>query len=309
MHATARQTRILALLLATTFSEGVTAQPTAKGPPPGVLVDVWGHRMHLRCVGSADARPTVILEAGGGGYSSHWSRVQDLLAPRLRSCAYDRAGSGWSEAGPAPRTMHQEVFELHQLLSAAKVAGPLVLVGQSIGGLLVRLYAERYDADVAGMVLVDPTHENVVLYNLKVARWVRLRDLATGSALPEPKREGAPNTPNAPSPDYLADEMEAIHRSRVANPVPLGDRPLIVLAAGKRPAPPGTADTLWQRLRVEKDGQQIDLSRLSRNALFVVDPTSGHDIHIEDAALVARAIEMVLEAATTAMTLPAPLTR
>ena len=205
--------------------------------------------------------------------------------------------------------MHQEVFELHQLLFAAKVSGPLVLVGQSIGGLLARLYAERYDTDVAGMVLVDPTHEDDVLYNLKVARWVRLRDLSTGRAVPEPKREGAPSAQYDPSQDYFADELEAIHRVRVANPMPLGDRPLIVLAAGKRPTPPGTPDTLWQRLRVEKDGQKIDLSRLSRNALFVLDPTSGHDIHIEDAGLVARAIEMVVEAAATGAALPVSLTK
>jgi len=205
--------------------------------------------------------------------------------------------------------MRQEVFELHELLSAARISGPLVLVGQSIGALLVRMYTERYDGDVAGVVLVDPTHDDDVLYNLRVARWVRLRDLSTGRAVPEPKREGAP--PSAqydPSKDYFADELEAIHRARLANPIPLGDRPLIVLAAGRRPPPPGTPDTLWQRLRVEKDGQKIDLSRLSRNALFVLDPTSGHDIQTDDAPLVARAIEMVVEAASKAGALPPQLT-
>src|SRR5262245_41159058 len=80
-----------------------TAQERPSGPAPGALVDIGGHKLHIRCVGPADRRPIVILEAGGGAFSSAWSQVQELLAPRVRTCAYDRAGSGWSEAGPAPR--------------------------------------------------------------------------------------------------------------------------------------------------------------------------------------------------------------
>src|ERR1700741_4016567 len=78
------------------------------GPAPGVMVDVGSHRLHLRCIGAAGTGPTVILEAGGGGFSPVWSQVQNLLASRMRTCAYDRAGLGWSEQGPAPRTMRQE---------------------------------------------------------------------------------------------------------------------------------------------------------------------------------------------------------
>jgi pimeloyl-ACP methyl ester carboxylesterase len=205
--------------------------------------------------------------------------------------------------------MHQEVFELHEMLHAAKISGPLVLVGQSIGGLLVRLYAERYDEDVAGIVLVDPTHEDDVLYSLKAARWVRIRDLSTARAIPEPRRQGPPSRQYDPAQDFFADELQSIYLSRLAKPVPFGDRPLIVLAAGKRPAPPGTADTLWNRLRVEKDGQKIDLSRLSRNSRFVLDPSSTHNIQIDDAPLVARAIEVVLEAVAKGTSLATPLAR
>jgi pimeloyl-ACP methyl ester carboxylesterase len=293
------------LILSIAFQQQGSAQTPAKEPAPGVLVTVGSHRMHLRCLGASDSRVTVILEAGGGGFSSHWARVRELLAPSVRSCAYDRAGLGWSEPGPAPRTMRQEVFELHELLDAAQIRGRLVLVGQSIGGLLVRMYAERYDGDVAGMVLVDPTHEDDVLYNLGVARWVRIRDLAKGRPAPEPRREGAASTGHDPAQDYFADELESIHRARIANPVPLGDRPLIVLAAGRRPPPPGTPDTLWRRLRTEKDGQKVDLSRLSRNALFALAPTSTHNIHFDDPALVARAIGLVVDAASKGEALPA----
>jgi pimeloyl-ACP methyl ester carboxylesterase len=286
---------ILVILLVS-WAERTTAQAPRSGPAPGVLVDIGGHKLHIRCVGPADRRPTVVFEAGGGGSSNDWARVQDLLSPRVRTCAYDRAGSGWSEPGPAPRTMRQEAFELHALLEAAKEPGPFVLVGHSIGGLLVRLYTELYDSDVAGMVLVDPTHENDVLFNLRAGRWLRLREQATGRVVPEPRRKGAASTQYNPEDDYLAEEFQQIYLSRKANPEPLGNRPLIVLGAGKRPAPPGTSEDLWAQLRVEKDGQRIDLSRLSRNSRFILDPSSGHGIAADNPQLVARAVEEVVEA-------------
>jgi hypothetical protein len=102
-----------------------SAQTPPAGPAPGILVDVGGHKMHIRCLGPAATRPTVTLEAGGGGYSNVWSSVQDLLSTRMRTCAYDRAGSGWSEPGPAPRTMRQEVFELHLRLGRGNGARPV----------------------------------------------------------------------------------------------------------------------------------------------------------------------------------------
>jgi pimeloyl-ACP methyl ester carboxylesterase len=274
----------------------VIAQQPPTGPPPGVLVLVGAHKLHLRCTGPSGPGPTVILEAGGGGYASGWSRVQDLLSPATRTCSYDRAGSGWSEPGPAPRTLTQEVFELHELLQAARVSGPFVLAGQSIGGLLVRLYTERYGSDVIGVVLVDPTHESSVLYNMKKGGWVRLRDLATGRPVPEPRLESRAGPTD--DTDYLPEEFQLIYLSRNANPEPLGDRPLIVLAAGKQSAPPGTSDELWATLKQEKDEQKADLARLSRNSKLIRDPSSGHNIHVDNPQLVARAIEEVRDAAT-----------
>ncbi len=281
------------------------AQPAAPAAPvPGVLIDIGSHKLHIHCVGPADARPTVILEAGGGGSSRDWTAVQNLLSPRVRTCAYDRAGSGWSEAGPAPRTMQQEVFELHALLEAAKIPGPLVLVGQSIGGLLVRLYTEKYGRDVTGVVLVDPTHESNVLFSLKVNRWVRLREMATGRVVPEPRRQGKPSTKYNPDDDYMAEEFQQMYLSRKANPEPLGNRPLIVLGAGRRPAPPGTSADVWKDLRQQRDEQVKDLARLSRNSKFVLDPTSGHNIHSDNPQLVARAIEEVIDADVKGTLLP-----
>ena len=288
---------VIGLSLGVSGADRAVAQKSPSGPAPGVLVDIGGHKLHIRCVGPADARPTVILEAGGGGFSRDWSLVQDLLSQRVRTCAYDRAGLGWSEPGPAPRTMRQEVFELHALLEAAKMRGPFVLVGQSIGGLLVRLYTEQYGSDVVGVVLVDPTHESDMLGSVRYGGWVRLREKASGRAVPAPRREGKASTQYNPDDDYLAEEFQQIYLSRKANPEPLGKRPLIVLAAGRRPAPPGTSEDLWAQLRVEKDGQKIDLSRLSSNSKFVLDPSSSHAIHTDNPQLVARAIEEVLAAA------------
>jgi pimeloyl-ACP methyl ester carboxylesterase len=254
---------------------GPITQHGSSSPSPGVLIDVDGHKMHIRCVGPLDAKPTIILEAGGGDYSNRWSRVQELLSPRVRTCAYDRAGSGWSEPGPAPRTMKQEVFELHALLDNAKVSPPYVLVGHSIGGLLVRLYVERYGSDVVALVLVDPTHENGRIVQMKPGepqRVVRLRD---GS-----------------------EEIQQIYLSRKANPEPLGNRPLIVLAAARpSPAPPGLSDDAWNELQRERPEQVADLARLSGNSKLVRDPSSGHRIHVDNPELVARAIEEVMTAA------------
>ena len=127
MRTTTRPlTLIVAFALVSSMICASHAQSKASlGPPPGTLIVVGDHEMHIRCVGPLNAKPTVIFEAGGGGSSKDWDAVQELLAPRIRSCAYDRAGSGWSEAGPAPRTMQQEVFELHALLKKAKIQGPV----------------------------------------------------------------------------------------------------------------------------------------------------------------------------------------
>ena len=126
-------------------------------PPPGKLVDVGGHSLHINCIGQGS--PTVILEAANLGMSAHWIRVQQQVAQTTRVCAYDRAGLGWSERGPQPRDARQISSELHTLLAkAADTEGPYVLVGHSYGGLYTRMYAARYSEEVAGVVLVDSSH-------------------------------------------------------------------------------------------------------------------------------------------------------
>jgi pimeloyl-ACP methyl ester carboxylesterase len=225
--------------------------------------------------------------------------VQELLATSVRTCSYDRAGLGWSEPGPAPRTITQEVFELHNLLEAAKVPGPYVLVGHSIGGLLVRLYTEEYGSDVIALVLVDPAHESSRLFNVPLSRWARIRELAAGRAVPEPRREGSISKRYNVDEDYLAEELQHMYLARQQNPIPLGDRPLIVLAAAKPGnAPPGTTPEFAKQLEDEKDQQKVDLAKLSSNSKLIRDPLSGHNLHVDNPDLVARSIEEVVAAAT-----------
>src|SRR5215467_7402356 len=131
----------------------VTAPPF---PPPGKLIDVGGWRLHLNCTGERKTTaPTVILESGVGDFSVEWSLVQPEVAKFARVCSYDRAGDGWSDMGPHPRTFRQIVYELHTLLEKGGVHSPLILVGHSYGGWLVRVYQATYPKEVAAMVLVE----------------------------------------------------------------------------------------------------------------------------------------------------------
>lgn len=123
-------------------------------PPPGRLVDVGGHRLHLLESGSGDA--TIVLEAGLMSTALSWSNLQRELARSYRVVSYDRAGLGWSDLGPMPRTADRIVDELRTLLQRAAVPAPYVLVGHSFGGLTVPLFAVRFPDETAGMVLVDP---------------------------------------------------------------------------------------------------------------------------------------------------------
>lgn len=156
-------------------------------PPPGRVVDIGGWRLHLNCAGDARAQqPTVILEAGIGDFSVEWSLVQPGVAPFARVCSYDRAGDGWSELGPHPRTFRQIVHELHALLERAGERPPFVLVGHSYGGWLVRLYQATYPSDVAGMVLVEAGADDPWRM-MPDGRVVRSSELAAGRPIPDVK--------------------------------------------------------------------------------------------------------------------------
>jgi pimeloyl-ACP methyl ester carboxylesterase len=123
----------------------------------GRAVDIGGRILNIDCAG--DGAPAVILEPGGGGYGGYnWRKVQPEVAKFTRVCWYDRAGEGWSDPPPTTRNSAMVSHDLHELLLRAPVPGPYVLVGHSIGGSYVRIYAAQFPADVVGMVLVDSSH-------------------------------------------------------------------------------------------------------------------------------------------------------
>jgi pimeloyl-ACP methyl ester carboxylesterase len=124
--------------------------------PPGRLVSVGRHRLHIRCEG--DGAPPVVFDAALGGSSLSWSLVSPAVAASTRACTYDRAGFGWSDAGPLPRTAGHIADELYELLRRSETAMPCVLVGHSFGGLVMRLLAARHPDAAAALVLLEPAH-------------------------------------------------------------------------------------------------------------------------------------------------------
>jgi pimeloyl-ACP methyl ester carboxylesterase len=123
--------------------------------PPGRLIDIGGHRLHLNASG---AGPTVVFEAALGGSSLSWTPVHPGVARFARTCLYDRAGFGWSDAGPMPRTAGRVADELKVLLERSGEPPPYVLVGHSFGGLVTSIFAARYPELTRGLVLVDTAH-------------------------------------------------------------------------------------------------------------------------------------------------------
>jgi pimeloyl-ACP methyl ester carboxylesterase len=189
-------------------------------PAPGRLVDVGGWRLHLNCTGLTRPRqPTVILEAGLGDFSVEWSLVQPGVTPLARVCSYDRAGDGWSELGPHPRTFRQIVFELHTLLERAGERPPFVLVGHSYGGWLVRQYQSTYPSEVAGMVLVEAGAEDP--WRLTgTGTLVRSSALVTGQAVPPVQMSGPLRVSDIPSPALAQMRAGAAELSRNPNAAP-----------------------------------------------------------------------------------------
>jgi len=151
-------------------------------PPPGRLVDVNGTRMHIRVAGQGE--PTVVFEAGIAASSVSWRPVQDAVAGFVSTASYDRAGFAWSGRAARALSPDEMVGSFRQLLAQVGLTPPFVLVGHSFGALLVRIYADLWPEEVAGLVLVDPA---------LVAEWSnptpqRLRMLSRGIAL---SRRGA----------------------------------------------------------------------------------------------------------------------
>jgi pimeloyl-ACP methyl ester carboxylesterase len=145
---------LLGVLLGVVYHKLGTRRDWKVHPPPGRLIDLGTHRLHI--LESGCGGPSVVLEAGLMSTVLSWSVLQNELARSYRVVSYDKAGLGWSDEGPVPRTADRIVDELHLLLERAGIPPPYILVGHSFGGLTMPLFAARYPEQTAGVVLVDP---------------------------------------------------------------------------------------------------------------------------------------------------------
>jgi pimeloyl-ACP methyl ester carboxylesterase len=276
-------------------------------PPPGEMVDVGGHELHIDCAGRGS--PVVVLEAASGATSAQWVRVQRQVSETTRVCAYDRAGMGWSEAGPEPRDADRIAGELRALLDEAGVGGPYVLAGHSYGGLYARAYAARYPEEVAGVALVESSHpdqferlpEARESYEqtrrlFAVAPWLArigvVRLFGLSPAPPElPERQRDQIDALAPSTRHVAataEEFRATPEStdQARGLEGLGGKPLAVVSAGTQPP-------AWL-------GLQENLTALSSDSTHrVVDGATHVSVLYdrEDAQKTSEAVVEVVEAA------------
>src|SRR5882724_676889 len=158
-----KPTRILLPLVfvVVALAQGTNSTPASGGSPladiiyarPGQLVDAGGFRLNLYCMGSGS--PAVVFDSGWGDWAPAWSKVQPEIAKFTRACSYDRAGTGFSDPGPMPRTSVRIADELRSALHHAGIGGPYILVGSAFGADNMRTFVERYKAEIAGMVMVD----------------------------------------------------------------------------------------------------------------------------------------------------------
>jgi pimeloyl-ACP methyl ester carboxylesterase len=297
-----KQFTFFSLLIAATTM--VSLGPvSAQGPqPPGKLIDIGGHRLHLLC--SGEGEPTVILESGLGGYSVDWGLVQPQVAKFTKVCSYDRASYAWSDPGPEPRGLRTSVSELHRLLEQAKVKPTYILVGQSWGGRIVRLFAHTYPQEVAGMALIDTFSEGTAEVSAKALdldlREEEEKDPAV--SLPLILRNAhtwaAAKKRQPDITDINEDPAELIRSTTASGKTPLGDRPLVVISAGRlsynakdRKTGPSLQEKLYAHIK-----SQAFLATLSRESRFVVARRSFHEVHLYEPDLVTDAILQVVMA-------------
>lgn len=251
------------------------------------LVDIGTHRLDVLRAGTG--APTIVFEAGLGDALDDWKRVWPAVAQLSSVVVYSRSGDGRSEPGPGDHSARTCAAELHALLAHLKIQPPYVLVGRSYGGILVRLYTSLYPNEVAGMVLVDATHEQ------QVRRWG-----AIDSTYPAAFRAFFDSLLRTLKPGAEAAETRESMRIQAAGAVegmrPLPDMPLAVLTSMRvDPAARtvnGTArgHEAWREMHDE-------WFRRSSNAIHIVTTHSGHAIQDQEPELVVQAIRFVLDRA------------
>jgi CubicO group peptidase (beta-lactamase class C family)/pimeloyl-ACP methyl ester carboxylesterase len=302
------------------------ARDEAAYPPPGRLVDIGGYRLHISCMG--EGSPTVIFESGLANLSADWTMVQPQVASTSRACAYDRAGIGWSNDGRQPRDPRRIAHELHALLIKAGVSAPYVLVGQSFGGLYVRVFADLYTDEVAGIVLVDASHPDMwarapagltavmvpsagasvayrALAHLGLLRLTSTFPAECGLSAQHCDEERAWAGSARRTDAFLAEMGAADRDAQVRDTRPLGALPLLVLTATNHTADFGPyareVDPLWQQM-------QVELAALSSNSShYVVEGATHSSLQLHDASVTSTAIGQVVQSIREGQPLTPPL--
>jgi pimeloyl-ACP methyl ester carboxylesterase len=234
---------VIATLLVVALGGGIVTVSAATGSgassTPARLVDVGGHRLSIECTGSGS--PAVILQSGLAESSSYWSRIAPTVAESTTVCGYDRAGHGRSDAVAGPQDGIALATDLHLLLERAGIEGPYALVGHSSGGPYVRVFADRYPDEVAGMVLLDaqPADAFTALpdypgtyHRLRLAYGLGpslARVGMLGIVLGLPADQSTPAAARSAR-DELAALPSVLQQAQALTS--LGDRPLVVVSAG-----------------------------------------------------------------------------
>lgn len=268
-------------------------------PPPGQFVDLGGHRLHYRLFGEGPV--TFVLEAGGGEYGATWQGIEDELGAIGRVFAYDRAGMGWSEEGPHPRSISRLTEELHTALENAAIPGPYVVVGHSLGGAIATLFAMEYPEQVAGLLLLDPSHKDQVRRLPQPPAWQRMlvTQLTRTAPLGLPNLvfdESDPVKTQAKHGRTFGAELRGAMQSAEdmeSMVIDLGDTPVYVLTNGCRETgPAATAEEnrarweLWRGLH----GELIESSQSDVRRHIIVEEAC-HYIHYDRPEVVIQAAQ------------------
>lgn len=280
--------------------------------PPGRLVSIGSHRLHLHCTGAGD--PPVILEAGSGLAYLNWTAVQTGLTDVTRVCSYDRAGLGWSDRGSNPPSADQAVSDLYELLNAAGIAGPWVLVGHSLGGLYVQQFMNLHREDVAALVLLDSAHEDQFQRVPYFSDFVsagpldRLAPLLTVVGM----HRISLNLPSEDDPTWVGWQLHAtskhlrtaaaewwsMERSAAqvrSARIPWGDVPLVAFLAGEQSFPSGLMkeDVAQAERNIVEMNQEL-AGRSTRGQHIVIEG-SGHGIPWERPDVVIAAVYSLVQ--------------
>jgi len=251
-------------------------------------INLGSHSLHAVVAGTGS--PAVVFDGGIGARFEEYRELQDRVAGSTAVVAYDRAGYGASEVGPLPRDSNREVGELRTLLARLKIPPPYILVGHSLGGLNVQVYARLHPEEVAGMVLLDPPPLRFILgeeYTQLTSMAAQMTEEWQGVADRGLRSEDREEKANAEFFQMLASEHREMFNAsarQASSIVSFGDIPLVVVASGVPNPILGDVSESYQEFWA---AQSEALAAKSSSGKFVFAETSTHRLHDDAENLVA----------------------